>query len=105
MTSPLTLMNDEQALKKLEDLKRNWSALRERQIRCKADIERLSQEESDAGADAVARFGTSDLDELRAQVVGVRTNVATTLDEFSQIIEKAQAALEALNEAPRHPSR
>mgnify|MGYP001340694657 CR=1 FL=1 len=93
MTTPTPVMNDEQALKTLEELKRRWNALRDRKIRGQADIQRLRTELDAACKEAEEKFGTSDLDQLRAMVVEVRTANAEATQKFEASLNEAEARL------------
>ena len=87
------MLSDEQAIQLLERRKRQWSALRDRKIRAQADSGRLRKELEDARRDAAEKFGSDDLDLLRADVVRIRTGNAEALREFGEILDRAEAFL------------
>lgn len=91
------VMTDEQAAQTLEALKRRWGALRDRKIRAEADVARLEKELAAAEADAVEKFGTASLDDLRAIVVEARTANAQALADFEAAIAESEARLADIN--------
>jgi len=84
---------DEQSAQRLAQLTRRWSSLRDIGLQNRGNVERIESEIEAASRDAEERFGTSDLDALRAIVVRAREEDAAALDAFEASIAQAEARL------------
>lgn len=100
MTNAVRAMTDEEALRELGELNRQRDELEKTRIRAEAEASHKEQEERAALAEAREKFGTDDLDALRAIVQERRrTNTEKVLD-FKAHLEEVTAALAAAQAAP-----
>lgn len=90
------VLNDRDAASRIEALRRRWESLNEARIRNESSLAQLEAEMAEAMEQARSRFGTDDLDALRAKI---RENYAANtkaIAEFEAAIEKVESAIEAI---------
>jgi hypothetical protein len=90
----LPLLTDAQAKDELAPHTALWSQMRDERIRKQNDQLRLTQEVSDARADAEANYGTSNVDEMRARVRDIRSENSRNIWVFAETVNLIVQRLE-----------
>lgn len=84
---------DEEAVRRLEGLKRRHSQFRDMKIRLQGDRDRMRQDHEAACADAKAEFGTDDVAALDDITAKGQEEAATALDAFQATLDDIEARL------------
>lgn len=89
---------DLQAMQRIEANRQRHGKLRDLRVRALGDVERFEAEAARDAAVVTEKYGTADLDELRARFAGARAKVSAEIDEYEAAIGSVEDQLRTLGE-------
>jgi len=89
---------DQQALQRIEEIRRKHMKLRDIQVRAQADAERFGAEEKEAMAAIREQFGKESIDDLRTAVLAMRAEATRIIEDYAGRVNEVEEHLKTLGE-------
>jgi hypothetical protein len=93
---PVRIMGDDDAIQRLESLRKRHARLRDLKIRNEAERERNAREIQEAEQEAMRLFGTADVDILRQRIVENREANDVAVRSYEALITKIETEYDAI---------